>query len=93
MIYHSKILVLVRKGCAFYETLYQEVFFWNPGGVGSLSCIKFDVEPLIYKSQYYNSYAGRGPYLGFYSSDDDFAFNVLANAQMDVPFTQSYAMF
>ena len=39
MIYHSKILVLVRKGCAFYETLYQEVFFWNPGGGGSLTVL------------------------------------------------------
>ena len=33
MIYHSKSLVLVRKGRAFYATLYQEVFFGNPGGV------------------------------------------------------------
>ena len=36
MIYHSKSLVLVRKGRAFYATLYQEVFFGNPGGGGSL---------------------------------------------------------
>ena len=27
---------MVSKGRAFYETLYQEVFFWNPGGGGSL---------------------------------------------------------
>ena len=36
MIYHSKNLVLVRKGRAFYATLFQEVFFGNPGGGGSL---------------------------------------------------------
>ena len=36
MIYHFKSLVLVRKGRAFYTTLYQEVFFGNPGGGGSL---------------------------------------------------------
>ena len=39
MIYDFKSLVLVRKGRAFYTTLYQEVFFGNPGGGGSL--IKF----------------------------------------------------
>ena len=32
MIYPFKSLVLVRKGRAFYATLYQEVFFGNPGG-------------------------------------------------------------
>ena len=32
MIYHFKSLVLVRKGRAFYTTLYQEVFLGNPGG-------------------------------------------------------------
>ena len=37
MIYHFKSLVMVRKGRAFYATLYQEVFFANPGGGGSLS--------------------------------------------------------
>ena len=37
MIYHFKSLVLVRKGHAFYATLYQEVFFCNPGGGGSLN--------------------------------------------------------
>ena len=37
MIYHFKSLVLVRKGRAFYATLYQEVFFANPGGGGSLT--------------------------------------------------------
>ena len=37
MIYHSKSLVLVRKGRAFYATLYQEVFFGNPEGGGSLN--------------------------------------------------------
>ena len=37
MIYHFKSLVLVRKGRAFYHTLYQEVFFGNPGGGGSLN--------------------------------------------------------
>ena len=37
MIYHFKSLVLVRKGRAFYTTLYQEVFFGNPGGGGSLN--------------------------------------------------------
>ena len=36
MIYHFKSLVLVRKGRAFYTTLYQAVFFGNPGGGGSL---------------------------------------------------------
>ena len=36
IIFHSKTLVLVRKGRAFYATLYQEVFFGNPGGGGSL---------------------------------------------------------
>ena len=36
MIYHFKSLVLVRKSRAFYATLYQEVFFGNPGGGGSL---------------------------------------------------------
>ena len=39
MIYHFKSLVLVRKGRAFYATLYQEVFFANPGGGGSLSTV------------------------------------------------------
>ena len=39
MIYHYKNLVLVRKGRAFYATLYQEVFFGNPGGGGSLKII------------------------------------------------------
>ena len=37
MIYHFKSLVLVREGRSFYTTLYQEVFFGNPGGGGSLS--------------------------------------------------------
>ena len=32
MIFNSKSLVLVRKGRAFYETLYQEVFFFIHGG-------------------------------------------------------------
>ena len=41
MIYHFKSLVLVRKGRAFYATLYQEVFFGNPGGGGSLNKIFF----------------------------------------------------
>ena len=41
MIYHFKSLVLVRKGRPFYETLYQEVFFGNPGGGGSLRCARF----------------------------------------------------
>ena len=36
MINHFKSLVLVRKGRAFYATLYQEAFFGNPGGGGSL---------------------------------------------------------
>ena len=36
MIYHFKSLVLVRKGRAFYATLYQEVFFGKTGGGGSL---------------------------------------------------------
>ena len=36
MIYHFKNLDLVRKGRAFYAALYQEVFFGNPGGGGSL---------------------------------------------------------
>ena len=44
MIYHSKSLVLVRKGRAFYATLYQEVFFWNPGGGGSLTETRNDAE-------------------------------------------------
>ena len=26
----------MRKGCAFYATLYQEMLFGNPGGGGSL---------------------------------------------------------
>ena len=38
-IFHSKSLVLVRKGRAFYTTLFQEVFFGNPrGGVLNLIC-------------------------------------------------------
>ena len=37
MIYHFKSLVLVRKDRAFYATLYQEVFFGNSGGGGSVS--------------------------------------------------------
>ena len=37
MIYHSKSLVLVSKGCAFYATLYQEVFLGETGGGGSLT--------------------------------------------------------
>ena len=37
MRYHFNSLVLVRKGHAFYVTLYQEVFFSNPGGGGSLN--------------------------------------------------------
>ena len=40
MIYHFKSLVLVRKGRAFYTTLYQEVFFRNPGCGGSLSYLQ-----------------------------------------------------
>ena len=32
MIHHFKSLVLVRKGCAFYATLYQKVFFGKTGG-------------------------------------------------------------
>ena len=32
MIYHSKSLVLVRKGRVFYATLYQEVFLAIQGG-------------------------------------------------------------
>ena len=36
-IFHSKSLVLVRKGRAFYATLYQEVFFGKTGGGGSLT--------------------------------------------------------
>ena len=36
MIYHSKSLVLVRKGRAFYETLYQGCFFLIQGGGTSL---------------------------------------------------------
>ena len=42
MIYHSKSLVLVRKGRAFYATLYQEVFFGNPGWGGSLNLKLFE---------------------------------------------------
>ena len=37
--YSIKKIVLVRKGRAFYATLYQEVFFCNPGG-GSLRNLK-----------------------------------------------------
>ena len=33
MIYHFKSLVLVRKGRAFYATLYQWFFFEIQGGV------------------------------------------------------------
>ena len=35
MIFHSKSLVLVRKGRAYYATLYQDVFFGKKreGGV------------------------------------------------------------
>ena len=36
MIYHFKSLVWVRKGRAFYTTLYQEVFLAIQGGGGSL---------------------------------------------------------
>ena len=32
---------------------------------------------ILFISQYYNSYSGHGPYLKFYSWDDDPAFNVL----------------
>ena len=35
-IYSIKKIVLVRKGRTFYATLYQEVFFCNPVGGGSL---------------------------------------------------------
>ena len=46
MLYHFKSLVLVRKGRAFYSTLYQDVFFGKTGGGGSLKvCIKFHREP------------------------------------------------
>ena len=48
MIYHFKSLVLVRKGRAFYATLYQEVFFANPGGGGSLRCYFQQVEDEFY---------------------------------------------
>ena len=37
MIYHSESLVLVRKGRAFYETLYQGCFFEIQGGGMSLT--------------------------------------------------------
>ena len=43
MIYHSKSLVLARKGRAFYEALYQGCFFEIQGGGTSLIravCIK-----------------------------------------------------
>ena len=43
MIYHYKSLVLVRKGRAFYVTLYQEVFFGNPEGGGSLMNSKVEL--------------------------------------------------
>ena len=51
MIYNFKSLVLVRKRCAFYATLYQEVFFGNPGGGGSLSVylIYFILEFICFK--------------------------------------------
>ena len=40
MIYHFKSSVLVRKGRAFYATLYQEVFFGKTGGGGSLNRVQ-----------------------------------------------------
>ena len=49
MIYHFKSLVLVRKGRAFYTTLYQEVFFGNPGGGRVL---KFPHEFIRYRTVY-----------------------------------------
>ena len=33
--------LLVRKGRAFYATLYQEMFFCNPAGVGVLNTCVF----------------------------------------------------
>ena len=33
-IHSIKKMVLARKGRAFYATLYQDVFFENPGGGG-----------------------------------------------------------
>ena len=45
-IFNFKKIVLVRKGRAFYTTLYQEVFFCNPGGRGVLK--KVNKLKLIY---------------------------------------------
>ena len=42
MIYHFTSLVLVRKGRAFYATLYQDVFFGKTGGGGSLKCARIN---------------------------------------------------
>ena len=36
-IYSIQKLVLVWKGRVFYATVYQEVFFVNPGGKGGVS--------------------------------------------------------
>ena len=55
MIYHSKSLVLVRKGRAFYATLYQEVCFGNPGGGGSLTSDLILFRPVT-KVEYINNY-------------------------------------
>ena len=46
-----KKIVLVRKGCAFYATLYQEVFFCNPGKGGSLIFFR-----PVKKVKYINNY-------------------------------------
>ena len=39
----KKYIFLVRKGRALYTTLYQEVFFFNPGEGGFLKYIIFQI--------------------------------------------------
>ena len=61
MIYHSKSLVLVRKGRAFYATLYQEVFFGNPGGGGSSFGLTFQIQEVDITRAATMAYEDKGP--------------------------------
>ena len=57
-----------------------------------LSRILSDVDP-IFISQYYNSYAGRGPYLQFFHGMMIPPLTYCTNTQMIVAFTEPYSMF
>ena len=72
MIYHFKSLVLVRKGRAFYATLYQEVFFDKTGGGGSLKQMESYPENLLGTERTSNKKSW-----GKWENDDDKQINLL----------------